>query len=201
MSPRARFMRARTPHNAGPGRRCACGRRASGRSRKASPLHPASAHLTLPNKLTQAPGDSHPSVPDVLTDTSRRASPMRPGKAHRRLPNVLTGRSREGSPSVPVSAHQALPYRLTPTFPKKLTDSSRKVSPFGQVRIFEDGMGGKCVRTPCLKQRCGADIAASGTRLAVPDRCRLRVDISAANRRRHVLGCFARDAGVNALRS
>ena len=173
---------------------------ASGRSRKASPCVPQA--LTQPSrKLTQAPGDPHPSVPDVLTDTSRRSSPMRPGKAHRRLPQVLTSHSREGSPRVPVSAHQALPYRLTPTFPEKLTDSSRKISPLGKFEFSKVECDGKCVRTPCLKQRCGADIAASGTRLAVPDRCHLRVDISGANRRRHVRGCFARDAGSNALHS
>lgn len=161
-------MRARPLRDAGLGRRCACGSRASGCSRKVSPWHPAGTHLCLPKKLTKAPGKPHPSLPDVLTDTSRRPSPIRPGKAHRRLPQRLTGYSRRGSPATPGKAHQALPYRLTSALLKKLTRGSRKVSPIGKIRIFEADMRRSMRVKPCKKQRCGMDIAAGGTRLAAP---------------------------------
>lgn len=114
-------MRARALHDADLGRRCACASRASGHSRKASPWRPASAHPPLPKKLTKAPGNSHRSLPDVLTDTSRSPSPMRPGKAHRRLPQVLTGHSREGSPNAPVSAHLDHPGEAHRRLLKNLT--------------------------------------------------------------------------------
>ena len=111
------------------------------------PDAPEKPHLCVPQALTQPSRKAHPG--------SWRPSPKRPGCPHRHFPQILTHAPRkgspaapagahqpfpEGSPRVPVSAHQALPYRLTPTFPEKLTDSSRKISPFGQVRIFEGGM-------------------------------------------------------------
>ncbi len=114
-------MRARPLRDAGLGRRCACGNRASGCSRKVSPWHPASAHPSLPKKLTKTPEDPHPSLPDVLTDASRRSSPMRPGKASQCLPETLTGASREGSPSAPVSAHHRHPGEAHRRLPKNLT--------------------------------------------------------------------------------
>ncbi len=149
-------MRARPLRDAGLGRRCACGRRASGRSRKVSPRHPAGTHLCLPKRLTKAPGNPHPSLPDVLTDTSRRPSPTCPGKAHRRLPQRLTGYSRRGSPATPGKAHQALPYRLTSTLPKKLTSGSRKISPIGKIRIFEADMR-RSMRVDTLQKTVARD--------------------------------------------
>ncbi len=159
-------MRARPLRDAGLGRHCACGSRASGCSRKVSPWHPAGTHLRLPKNLTKAPGNPHPSLPDILTDTSRRPSPIRPGKAHRRLPQSLTGHSRRGSPATPGKAHQALPYRLTSTFPKKLTSGSRKVSPIGKIRIFEAEMR-RSMRVDTLQKTVARD-GYRGTRLATP---------------------------------
>lgn len=163
-------------------------------SRKRSPIPPEKAHQGSWKPSPRSPGCAHQYVPQTLTDAPRKGSPAAPADAHRPLPGRLTECSRIDSPSAPVSAHPDTSRRSSPTAPEKS-------HLLGNVEFSRVECGGKCMRTPCLKQRCGTDIAASGTRLAVRDRIHLCVDISAANRRRYLLGCFAREAGSNALHS
>lgn len=173
------------------------------------PDAPEKPHLCVPQALTQPSRKSSPRLLETLTQASRMSSPTLPAVPHPCAPERLTGGSRRCSPAIPGKAHRVLLYRLTKRSRIDSPQPSRRSSPtapekshlLGKFEFSKVECDGKCVRTPCPKRRCGANIAASGTRLAVPDRCHLRVDISAANRRRLVLGCLALEAGSNALHS
>lgn len=99
-------MRARTGADAGKSPRRASRSTAGTHSRKVSPKPPASAHRSIPKKLTSVPENPHRALPNVLTNASRKRSPPLsrkgspglPARAHRQLPRRLTGCSRIGSP-------------------------------------------------------------------------------------------------------
>ncbi len=132
-----------------------------------------------PKSLTLASRKRSPTPPEKAHQGSRKLSPKPPGCAHRHVPQPLTDAPRKGSPTPPAGTHRPLPGRLTECSRIGSPRPSRRSSPaapekshlLGRLEFSRLKYSGKYVWVPRGKLRCGSEIAANGTRLAMPAGC------------------------------
>lgn len=136
---------------------------------KRSPWSPEKPHPRLRRRSLTAPERPHQSLPQVLTEASRKGSPASPAGTHRPFPGELTEPSRIGSPCCPGKAHSPFPKSLT--LATALKTRGRNTAANACRHIGGNGCGGPISQHAASIAGHHACVAVS-LRPAGPTRCR-----------------------------